>query len=268
MSAKVVISGNSFVAGAKWPNWMWDDSSIVDLAKPGASNKFIADSIIDYVLNNEKPNCVFALFGPTTMTDYVLPLNKITQTVTSDLPYYGIVNKNIYFFSGGDSYTSTICNNYANIKDSSWPKVSSLKDFFALDNKIKTACLAQNLLPYNDFSITNIVYQNWLAQFIDTNNLVSQTLQDIFRFVVYMKQLDINYFFSFTHDIFDPTLENIFGPSISYQHPIAKQIDWTRLVKPYPWNFGLKHDLLNQESRHLTVNGEIEYSKLLRNIVK
>lgn len=267
---KILVSGCSYTDGHDWPTHLWPDASVINMAKSGASNQYISDSIMQSIDLDSKPDFVFILWTGLNKLDLVLPVSPMTTALAETHKYYGKINNSYYFFDGGNKYVHELTQCYQQIKDSSWPKVNDLLDFFALTPVIKQECHDAGILPMSHFDLDNlehylhsafVLYRLYHKQ--DNKFFNDASLTAIANCSTFLEYHNIPYQFGFFADVFGKHADLVQG-GIDKTNPNFTRIVWDKYVKLTPYEFGLKYDLMSDDGFHLTADGMRQWADQLR----
>lgn len=269
--ARALISGDSFVENSEWPQILWPNANVTNLARSGSSNRYIADSIIDATTKN-KFDHVFIIFTGINKLDFMVPSNQTVGIIAKKWKYYGEVGDWFYFFDGGDYANHSIISNYFSIKDPVWPKIENLLDFWSLSTSIKEECISKDILPYakNPLDLESLIQISLMTQRLSNSYSYyqSMSLRSMASAIDHLERNNINYHFSFWCDPFAKYCDHPpFQGRIDKKHPYISRINWSRYIKLHPFEFALKNDYLCEDGFHATETGLIQYGKELNKII-
>jgi hypothetical protein len=254
---KMLISGCSYTANQAWPNHLFGNvTSITNLGQVGAGNTYISNSITANL--DPRPDFVFVLWSGLNRSELRTPRTELIASTAVSYQQRPILNS-LYFTSGGGlDIDSGWLAGYNQIKDPSWPSIRSIKEWFDLPVWIKQECLAAGISLSSDQGDCNL--QRFCHQYFLTQNIVDdrayrseQTFQNMVNCFNFLDKLSIPYRFSFIYDIWSNNMH--------YSHGQARReyyyqfIDWNRYIDITPYEFGIRHDLLDIDQYHLTPSG-------------
>ena len=266
----IIVSGCSYTEGHDWPEHLWPNSTVTNLAKSGASNQYISDSVIQSIDLDNKPDFVFILWTGLNKLDMVLPVSPLTTELATQHKYYGKVGSSYYFFDGGNKYVHELTQCYKQIKDQSWPAINDLLDFFALNDGIKQECHDADILPVSKFNPDNlehylhsafILYRLYHTQ--DNKFFNDASLKAIANCVTFLEHNQIPYKFGFFADVFGKHADLVQG-RIDKTNCNFSRIVWDKCVKLTPYEYGLKYDLMNDDGFHLTTAGMKQWADQIK----
>lgn len=270
----ILISGSSYIAQFDWPKHIWTNSNITNLSLSGASNKYISDSIINTVDLKNKPDYVFILWTGLNKLDIVLPQSQVTTELAKIHKFVGKINNCYYFFDGGDKVNINVVKSYQAIKDSNWPSITNLVDFFQLDQTLQQECHREEIFAISKFDPTQL--QHYLEATFVLQRLYNNSkyfndcsLSAIANCCTFLDHHKIPYNFGFGLDVFANHADNAFlQGKIDKTNPNFNRISWDRCVKLTPYEFGLKHNLMSYDDFHLTVPGMRQWAEQLKDILQ
>lgn len=276
---KILISGCSFTEHRNWPNLIFDSKkhSIKNLGRSAAGNNYISNSItgnLDY-----KPDFVFILWSGINRIDLRVPDSQTMREFSSIdekiLGYkWDTIKNSLYYFSGGGiNIDLDWVGGYNNIKDDSWPEITSVKQWFELPDSIKQECLNAeiNLSAVGGKpNLAKFYHQYFLTQNIGSGENQKYRSELSFQQVVncqnLLEKLHIPYRFSFIYDIFSEHHRYSLGKAIKEHY--YQYIDWSKYINLNPYDYGIKHDLLEIDGFHLTEDGFNRWGLELAEILK
>lgn len=267
---KILVSGCSYTENAVWPNELFPDANIINLARSGAGNRYISDSITKTINPKKPPNFVFALFSGVNRSEAIVPANPKVNEFAKVYEYYGTLDESVYFFSGGEKYNRLITSAYNRIKGTApWPVISSCDEFLTLPQHIKQECLDSGIVHFNDWGISQFVHSALMLNYFKNETfLQQQTYRAVIDCQTFLKKHNIPYVFSFFYNPFDIAYANHFG-CLNKQHKLYDQVDWDKFIKVYPFETGIEYDLLADDDVHLRKEGQIVWSnQILKRVIE
>ena len=254
-----MISGCSYTENSVWPRTLFPNCKIANLAKSGAGNKFISESIINSVNLDNPPDFVFILFSVVNRFETTVPNNELTREFARKYKWTGRVRDTLYFFSTGDRYTKPLSDSYNKIKDPSWPELSKLDDILLLDSEIKEECIDRKMLYFNSWDLKQLIHTSFMLQYLE-DPMYHETLtyRSMLNVQNFLKLHNIPYMFSF---LYEPWIEtnihkHIYG-SLTRQSYLYDRIDWSKFINIHPSDMGNKHNLMEPDGLHLSPEGQI-----------
>jgi len=265
---KILVSGCSNTEGATWPAELFPNCAITNVAKAGAGNRYISDSIIYNINLTDKPDFVFILFSGINRSDLIVPSTKTTKKYAEQYKYYGIIGDSLYLFTGGDKYNKSITNSYNNIKDPTWPEINGCEDFINLPIEIKQECTKLfGLINFNTQDINQSVHQAlMLNYFTNPTFLQTQTYRSLINCQNFLKLHQIPYLFSFPIDPFDVEFSSHMG-RLDKTHPLYFQVDWTKFINKTLGQTGIELNLIENDGQHVHPKGHKAWAKTIINQV-
>jgi hypothetical protein len=267
---KILVSGCSFITSKPWTEIVWPDADVTNMAKSGASNRWISDSIISTVDLAEKPDFVFILWSGLNKMDLVLPRSTEVLQLAKQWKFYGELDNCVYLFDGGDHLNWYIEKNYNNIKENRWPEVKNFADFWKLDRPIREQCIQQKLFDFLPVDSNNL--ESLLASVFSLYRLNENTdfindvsLRAISECCTFLEYHNIPYRFGFAGDFFADYADSfLIKGKIKQSNIHFGRIPWHNYVKLSAYEFGLKHNLIAPDGLHLTDDGILEWAKKLK----
>jgi hypothetical protein len=257
--------------GSVWPEHLFGPHKILNLAKSGAGNNYISNSIL-YNLDY-KPDFVFVLWSGINRIDLRVPASPLYNLATENNSSYAKaqIGESLYFMGGYDHNPERgWLAGYQNIKSPDWPEIKSLSDWFGLPDEIKQECLAHDISLSTKGGKENILsfaHQYFLTQCMDNykDYRSEVSFQHIATCFSMLEKFNIPYRFGFIYDIWNKNEYFIHGLAVKnkYYH----MIDWTKFIDLPPFQFGIKHDLLSEDQYHLTKEGMIAWSDEIKKII-
>lgn len=264
---KILVGGDSFTYNSKWPELLFPDCEIINLGRSGAGNRFIADSVIDYV-SRHKVDQVFVLWSAINRVDIPVPVSEITDSWIKSTRYYGKINDTYYWFSGKDKYNSVINKNYKNIKDPSWPTVKSIDDFVVLPLELQAECYKSNLFGFELHSLEGKMVNYVMLNYLNSKTyLEDMTWKNVLNCQNALEVQNIPYNFGFIFEPFSADTVETFG-KLQQNHPLYRCIHWDKYVKLSPYNYAVRHDLLAEDMFHMSFAGQIKWAQEIKQFVK
>lgn len=269
---KVLVSGCSYTHNRDWPNKLFLEKKyqVKNLGYGAAGNAYISNSItgnLDY-----NPDFVFILWSGLNRFDLRTPNSQSLKTfIQQNYPQVEI-NHSSYYLSGGSlSPEFGMLAAYNHIKADHWPVISSLEEWFKLPSWIKQECMERKIYlstVRGDPNLAEFYHQYFLVQDIDASREYRSelTFQNIVNCGNLLDKLKIPYRFSFIYDIFAEYNHYSFGQAVKEKY--YKYIDWSKCIKLYPFEFGLKNNLMDVDGYHLTPPGYDQWGYQISNILK
>ena len=277
---KILLGGCSYTENALWPSVIFDNCDIVNFGKSGAGNTYISNTITSNIDPENPPDYVFVLWSGINRIDIRFPNHfAIEDAITrSSVPMSGTTDSSCWLFSGGKHMILLLIESYNNIKDASWPEISSIDDFYSLPSWIKDECLGCDIFDFIDspnllkeISLGGL-QSNFLMQYLDDNiKYYSElTFQSMVNCFTLLNQYNIDYKFSFIYDIFSNHANNetSLGKIITKDSYYYHHIDWGKYIKCTPYEYGLKHDLMEDDEFHLTADGMKQWAEEVKCLIK
>jgi hypothetical protein len=262
----ILVSGCSFANNTAWTTAIWPNSTVNNVARSGASNNYISDSIINNIDLKNKPDFVFILWSGLNKLDISLPKSSVVKHLVGKWEFFGETKNSYYLFDGGDKINYILEQQYNNIKEPNWPAVKNLLDFWNLDSATRQECMNHKILQ--EFNINQNDLQDYLytafmlyrlynnSQFF--NNVSLSAIANCCTFLEYHQ---IPYKFSFACDVFANHSDSaLLKGKIDKTNLHFSRINWEKYVKLTPYEFGLKHDLISDDGLHLTNLGMTQWA--------
>jgi hypothetical protein len=222
MKKNILVAGCSFTDGQDWPRMLFTNANIKNIGRGGAGNEYIGLATIDAIRlsNNLNFDFVFILWSGISRIDVTFP-SSMDQTDFSNIQVKGKTSNTVTLFSGGPRWDWTR-------NDGNDPPV--LWNYPFLDTYFK------------------LKYKN-----NDRNFLIDNSTLHILNCHNFLESQNIPYKFGFIYNIFDSNLKE--EPSCSKSQGYFKFINWDKFINFPPLEFGVKHDLLQDDGVHLTQEG-------------
>jgi hypothetical protein len=274
----IVVSGCSYTENSSWPGLIWPDSRIINLARSAAGNNYIADSImykrdpahshIFAVDPRNPPDFVYVLFSGVHRSDLAVPICPEMEKFASHYKFCQHGDDTIYMFSGGHQgkYNPRFIGHYDSIREPSWPDVQKFSDWMNLPEEIKQRCLEANIFEREAWSVDQMIQSAWNLRYWPNDTfLQTETYKAVIRCLDFLTLHKIKYAFSFFYDVFNPEYEtvNSYG-CLSRDHPLYHRIDWSKLIKPFPFDLALRHDHILEDGCHQSQDGERLYAATIK----
>lgn len=280
MKKNIIISGCSYTDSSVWPKIVFpeEDFNVLNLGKSGAGQKYISESIMNAVDLDNPPDFVFMLFSVVNRYDVTVPNNPRTREYAKKYKYTGQVQDALYFFSTGDRYTSSLTNNYARIKDESWPEVSTLDDIVGLPNDIKQECIEKKMLHFNSWDHRQLIHTSLMLQYLEdakspgADQLYHETLcyQSMLNVQNFLELHKIPYLFSF---VYTPWVEdNIFEfanfGGLTRKSKLHNRINWSKFVDIHPADIGKSKNMMHPDGLHITHECQELWASLVKDKIQ
>jgi hypothetical protein len=274
MNNTVLVTGCSYTQESVWPSALFPKYQIINLGRAGAGNRYISNSVINLIDINFPPDFVFILFSGVNRSEVLVPNNHLTKPLATTYKYYGEIRDTLYFFSGGNKWTELITRGYNNIKDQShWPIISSPDEFLNLPTQIKQECLEAGLFNCSYGEIEQCIHDALMINyFSNISFLQTQTYLSIINCQTFLEKHNIPYMFSFFYNPFDLDYATQFG-CLDRTHHLHKVVNWDKFINCFPFETGLKFNLLEEDEVHLTTQGQLKWAnqitkKINKKIIK
>lgn len=264
MGKKVLITGGSYVHNRDWIQQIFPKCDLVNLARPGAGNKFVSDSIVNTIDLSDPPDFVFIVWSNISYIDLQIPLTETAKSYFSKYNYRGIINDVGYWFSGGNKFSQALKDNYKNIKSESWPDLDTIDDFINLPIDIQQECYNSNLFWYNP-----LTFEGRVTNFAMTQYMTNRTyLEDLsFNHITaccdFLDHHKIPYRFTFVENPFGKRYKS-FG-KLSKTHRLFDRITWKNYIPRTPYEYGVEKGLLCHDNYHLTDDGYDQWARSISN---
>ena len=263
MSKKILITGGSYVEGQNWIKQIFPKHDIINLARSGAGNKFISDSVVNTIDLSDLPDFVVIVWSNLSFVDLQLPLTDTTKSLFEQYKYYGVINNVGYCFSGGNKFTE-LCNNYENIRVESWPNIETVDDFINLPIDIQQECYNADLLWYNPLSVEGRIQNFAMIQYMNNRAYHEElTLNHVVSCCDFLDHHKIPYRFTFDKNPFGKEYKS-FG-RLPKEHRLFGRINWRNYIARTPFEYGFERGLLLPDNCHLTVDGSEQWARSIRN---
>lgn len=257
---KLMVSGCSYTQGYDWPRSLVPGSidTVYNYGRRGAGNEYIANSISYHALTHD-PDLVFVLWSGINRSELRVPNSTaFDQFVTPDSKT-AVVGESLYFIGQGSVDVGASWRaGYEAVRDPSWPQIHSIKDWFALPQAIQQECLEHKIYLSSHAgreSLAPFAHQYFLTQNLteDRRYASEVAFQHIMNCHNVLERRGIPYRFSFIYDPWYHWDHISFGQAV--HNCYSQEIDWTKFVDLPPLNYGLRHDLMDQDGWHLTPAG-------------
>jgi hypothetical protein len=262
---KLLVSGCSFTDPNQmtWPNLLLGNQkvNVINLGKTSAGNGYIANSIMNSVLDFQ-PDFVFVLWSGINRSELRVPNSAIFKNQT-DYKQADAGNSLYYLSGGGLDIEQGWLAGYQDIKAPEWPEITSMDQWFQLPIDIKQECLQHKLYLSTDEGTKNLspfVHQYFLTQtLIDNPEYRSEvTFQNIMNCFNLLEKRSIPYRFSFIYDIWARHNQNSLGQAVKEKY--YSEINWKKFINLPPFEYGVKHNLLSDDGFHLTQDGMAKWA--------
>jgi hypothetical protein len=256
---KILVSGCSYTERATWPSVIFpsDQFAVTNLAKSGAGNDYIANSI--QFNADSRPDFVYVLWSGINRTDFRVPYFGIFKKHRIGSYLSATVGNSRYFYGahGVDPEKGWLAA-YNSVKLPEWPEITCLQDWFDLPESIKSQCLDQRIHLSSLDGYENMApfcHQYFLTQHFDINKEYrsERTFQNMMNCFNMLEKLNIPYRFSFIYDIWNRHEYYTHGQAVKEKY--YNFIDWSKFIDFPPFEFGLKYDLMDADGYHLTQPG-------------
>jgi hypothetical protein len=149
---------------------------------------------------------------------------------------------------------------YDNIKDPSWPNINNIDEWFQLPSHIKKECLEHNISVSGNTGdpnwlgfLENFYFSQWL---IEDNTYFSEiTFQNMMNCGNMLDKLNIPYRFSTIYDIFNSNHHARHSLGQATKEYYYNYVDWNKFINITPFEYGIRHDLLESDNFHLSKPG-------------
>lgn len=266
----VLVAGCSYTGYMDWPEHLFADSNVTNIGKWGCGNEFIANRVMHTISKEKtKPDFVFMLFTGLHRIDMRCPSSEFLKN--NENYFSEDVGHSKYFLSGGCfDVDQPWLESYNKIKDPSWPKIKSMKDWANLPDDIKLECVQSNIMDSyfgRKCSITTpIVDRYFLIQHIEKNSAYycERSFQSISNVCDFLKVRNIPYRFSFIYDLKRDYGNRNYALGKLKKEVFYDQVDWNKFIYFPAYDYGIKHDLLDTDTWHLTQEGMIQWASELK----
>jgi len=269
---KILVSGCSYTAAASWPTLLFAGKNyeINNLGKSSAGNEYIANSVMFNA--DTKPDFVYILWSGINRSEFRVPNSGIfDKKIVGNYPSIVIGNSR-YFLSGhGVDPDKGWLAGYNDIKLPEWPEISSLQDWFDLPEDIKLECLHHKIYLSSHGGKENMAafcHQYYITQHLDVNKEYrsERTFQNLVNCFNMLDKFNIPYRFSFIYDIWNKS--EYFTHGVAVKEKYYNFIDWSKFINLPPYEYGIKHNLLDHDEYHLTQLGMNQWSSEISKILK
>jgi hypothetical protein len=160
---------------------------------------------------------------------------------------------------------------YNNIRDSNWPVITTMSEWIALPDRIKQECLEVHGMKLADTTTgenyVDFVNQYYTTQYLQYNELYYSelTFQNMMNCFNLLDRLNIPYRFSTIYDMFSKN--HIKSLGLAHKEHYYNLIDWSRYISLTPYEYGIKHDLLQSDNFHLTEPGYQQWGNEISKIL-
>jgi hypothetical protein len=266
MNNTVIVSGGSYVQGMPWCYDLFPEAEILNLARSGTGNRYIADSIISAIDPQHPPKAVFIVWSNINNVDVLLPVNSTTTQLVTDHGYYGKINSTYYYFSGGNKFVPHIANNYLNIKQSDWPTVVTVDDYINLPQNIQEECKEHQLFWFKKNTLEEKIQNYIMVQYLSSTKYhEDSSYNSIVTCQNFLELHKIPYQFTFVENPFGRRNKQ-FG-KLTKTHKMYSQINWSKYISNTPYEYGLKYNLIGTDGYHLTVNGFNQWAQSMKSMI-
>jgi len=268
MSDKILISGCSYTQNAIWPDLVFPESQIKNQAFSGAGNEYISDSIVYSIDITDPPDFVYVVFSGVNRKDLAVPDSPYIQEFAKKYLFRAQIEDTVYFFSGGHRgcYDQPFIRCYQDIKDKSWPHITEFSEWINLEADIKNSCFEKNLFEYTPNSVEHLIHGAWNLNYWPNDSfLQTQTYQAVARCIDFLERHRIKYAFSFFYDVFNRDYQTVNSYGwLDPNHKLYNRIDWSKMIKPFPFDLALRHDHILEDGCHQSQDGERFYAAAIK----
>lgn len=264
MGKKILITGGSYVEGKDWIKQIFPDCDLVNVARVGAGNKFVADSVVNTIDLANPPDFVFIVWSNITYVDVQLPMTDTTKDEFARYPYYGVIDDIGYWFTGGNKFTDVMRNNYKNIRAEHWPELETVDDFINMPQDIQRECFESGLLWYDPLTLEGRIQNYVMTQYMHNRAYVEDlSFNHITACCDFLNHHKIPYRFTFVENPFGKRYKS-FG-KLSKTHRLFDRITWKNYIPRTPYEYGVEKDLLSHDNYHLTYDGYDQWARSIAN---
>jgi hypothetical protein len=267
---QLLVSGCSFTEYQNWPSLLhdWKNCNIVNYGVCGAGNVYIANSITQEILNN-RPDFVFILWSGINRVDFRIPATHPFNLATADSRS---LLESAFVISGGTSLVDHHwLTAYNAIKDVSWPEISTIEQWFELDELIKKECILDKIdlsISSGNLDFHKAILNYFVSQWISNNKKYYSevSMQHIMMCTNLLEKKKIPYRFSFIYDITKEFNSQFLGQVSKCDY--YYEIDWSKYIPLTPFEYGLKYDLLQDDNFHVTEDGMNQWALEIKKILQ
>jgi hypothetical protein len=255
----ILISGCSYTQPYKsarsthWTTYLFPDQEyqVTNLATGSAGNRYIASSILSNIDLSNKPDYVFVLWSGVRRID--MPFRKEEKNLldvgilTSSA--VAVVDNVKYFLVSGNTRM------FRSYVDFELEGFKTIEEYNRNKNLIGSDALQSIVESY-------FIGSNGRYNVENSDKFCNQlSLESISSVTNFLDNHKIEYNFSFIYNLHSNDLD--FAPSFG---PIDKQsnyynhINWDRYIDTTPFEYGVRHDLLNSDNWHLTPEGMCQWA--------
>jgi hypothetical protein len=265
---KILVSGASYVAKKEWPNYLLDGGhDIVNLGSFGAGNHYITNSV-QYNIKSHRPDFVFILWSGINRHDLRILDHEIFDEIDHAYPFRTVGSSRFLHSGLAVDVEKGWLRGYQDVKEPDWPDVDSLQQWFDLPSHIKKAALDHRIYLSTQGSLEGVA--PWMHQYFLVQNLIYDevylselTWQHMMNCHNLLERHRIPYRFAFIYDIWQPSRE--YGQAHKTRY--HDEIDWHKFIELPPFEWGVRHDVLDKDQHHLTPDGMIQWTKELNTIL-
>jgi hypothetical protein len=263
---KVLVSGCSFTRSL-WPQTVFDPAKykLRNVAKESAGNSYISNSITAEV--NWRPDFVFVLWSGINRLELRTPNNTLFEKHL--IPRATVVQNSIFWPTGiaQDLEKSWIAS-YNNMRDTNWPDVTTMQEWFTLPDAIKQECLENHNIRLATNNYVDFINHYYVTQYLQYDELYYSelTFQNMMNCFNLLDRLNIPYRFSSIYDMFSKNHIPTLGQAQKEHY--YNLIDWSKYIDLTPYEYGIKNNLLHKDNFHLTDKGYTQWGKEIAKILK
>ena len=262
----VLVSGCSFTGtenqSTHWTSMLFGGVNVMNMAKGGAGNRYIASSVLSNIDLGNKPQYVFILWSGIRRIDIPFQLNASTQ-LYKEHPCYNKCHEVEYYFTGGNK---GIVTPYVDYQLHGFDSIEEYRDerSISIDDNSTVSSVIQR--------IENEFYRGSNGQLgIEQSDMMCNQLsmESISSVTNFLDNHGIIYDFSFIYDPFSKYINH--QPSlgmINKESPYYNHINWDNYIGNTPFEYGLKYDLLSDDGFHLTDDGMNQWAKFIQSKIR
>ncbi len=258
----VLISGCSFTAPkpnqtSHWTNKLFDAFGVINVAKGGAGNRYIASSILSNIDLENKPAFVFVLWSGLRRIDIPFQTNT-SRRLYKSYAYYNKCNDVEYYFTGGNKGMAMPYIDYELHGYSSIEKYRASIATPVVNEPVSTIIR----------EIENEFYRGSNGPLgVEKSDIMCNqlSLEAISSVTNFLDNHDILYNFSFIYDPFSPhTIDEPSLGAIDTSNTYFNHINWNMYIDNTPFEYGLKYDKISNDGFHLTDCGMEQWAKTIK----
>ena len=193
----LLVGGHSWTSGKDWINEIYDHTKITNLSYPGAGNKYIADSVMEYLVNDRSVTQVFICWSGLVRID--IPLPKKVRPQWHDIYTKGQTTNSTYYTNDMAPWRDK--NSKLRIENDMVRLMYQEKDYRSVKNQSLVSMInLQNFLKINRVDYRFCFMYDYTNKDFDHNHLTTEskfdgfsTLGSIDKDNGFLNQLDGNF---------------------------------------------------------------------------